>query len=209
MPEMDFTFLRRPDGHEVGGIFGNPAAARSTWNTTFEVADTDAAVAAALAHGGKSDGASDILYGRIATVLDPFGAEFSVITEPLTVKPGRLPALPVTRPSAAEFAVRGHGRPRVLGDEVGVDLRADEQASRGRGDHLGIHVGHVAGHPDARHRGRPGRFGGDDRADDVPVHLMQLNSRPSWTSTSARTMKRGATTSACRGTTSPDRRRRR
>jgi uncharacterized protein len=80
MPETDFTFLRRPDGHEVGGIFGNPAAARSTWNTTFEVADTDAAVAAALAHGGKSNGASDMLYGRIATVLDPFGAEFSVIT---------------------------------------------------------------------------------------------------------------------------------
>ena len=26
MPEADFTFLRRPDGHEVGGIFGNPAA---------------------------------------------------------------------------------------------------------------------------------------------------------------------------------------
>jgi uncharacterized protein len=80
MPETDFTFLRRSDGHEVGGIFGNPAAARSTWNTTFEVADTDAAVAAALAHGGKSNGASDMLYGRIATVLDPFGAEFSVIT---------------------------------------------------------------------------------------------------------------------------------
>ena len=73
MPEMDFTFLRRPDGHEVGGIFGNPAAARSTWATTFEVADTDAAVAAALANGGKSDGASDILYGRIATVLDRSG----------------------------------------------------------------------------------------------------------------------------------------
>ena len=41
MPEADFTFLRRPDGHEVGGIFGNPAAHGSTWNTVFEVADTD------------------------------------------------------------------------------------------------------------------------------------------------------------------------
>jgi uncharacterized protein len=82
MPELDFTFLRRPDGHEVGGIFGNPAAARSTWNTTFEVADTDAALAAAVAHGGKSEGAADMRYGRIATVLDPFGAEFSMITRP-------------------------------------------------------------------------------------------------------------------------------
>src|SRR5918997_5821587 len=41
MPEADFTFLRRPDGHEVGGIFGDPAAPRSRWATTFEVADTD------------------------------------------------------------------------------------------------------------------------------------------------------------------------
>ena len=44
MPGVDFTFLRRPDGHEVGGIFGNPAAHGSTWNTVFEVADTDEAV---------------------------------------------------------------------------------------------------------------------------------------------------------------------
>ena len=53
MPEADFTFLRLPDGHEVGGIFGNPAAPRSTWATVFEVADTDEAVRRANETGGK------------------------------------------------------------------------------------------------------------------------------------------------------------
>jgi uncharacterized protein len=80
MPEADFTFLRRPDGHEVGGIFGSPGARGSTWNTTFEVADTDAVVARANAAGGKAAEPSTMLYGRIATITDPFGVEFSVIT---------------------------------------------------------------------------------------------------------------------------------
>ena len=52
----------------------------STWNTVFEVADTDEAVRRARDAGGKSEEPSDMLYGRIATVLDPFGTEFSVIT---------------------------------------------------------------------------------------------------------------------------------
>jgi predicted enzyme related to lactoylglutathione lyase len=80
LPDFDFTFLRRPDGHEVGGIFGNPAATRSRWETTFEVADTDATVARAVAAGGRAGEPSDMVYGRIATVTDPFGTEFSVIT---------------------------------------------------------------------------------------------------------------------------------
>jgi predicted enzyme related to lactoylglutathione lyase len=80
LPGADFTFLRRPDGHEIGGIFGNPAAHGSTWNTVFEVADTDEAVRRAREAGGKSDEASDMLYGRIASMSDPFGTEFSVIT---------------------------------------------------------------------------------------------------------------------------------
>jgi predicted enzyme related to lactoylglutathione lyase len=82
MPEADFTFLRRPDGHEIGGIFGNPAAPRSTWNTLFEVADTDEVVRRAAAAGGKAEVPSDMLYGRIAAVTDPFGVEFTVITRP-------------------------------------------------------------------------------------------------------------------------------
>ncbi|MCS7478079.1 VOC family protein [Umezawaea endophytica] len=80
VPDFDFTFLRRRDGHEIGGIFGNPEAARSRWETTFEVADTDAALARAVASGGVAGEASDMVYGRIATITDPFGTEFSVIT---------------------------------------------------------------------------------------------------------------------------------
>jgi hypothetical protein len=79
LPEFDFTFLRRPDGHEIGGIFGSPAAAASSWSTTFEVADTDEAVAAARQAGGTATDPEDIPYGRISTVHDPFGTEFSVI----------------------------------------------------------------------------------------------------------------------------------
>ena len=81
MPEFDFTFLRRPDGHEIGGIMGTPGSV-SAWATTFEVAGTDEAVERALAHGGSSDGATDFLSGRLATITDPFGAQFSIITRP-------------------------------------------------------------------------------------------------------------------------------
>ncbi|MGC5022418.1 VOC family protein [Micromonospora sp. DT47] len=82
LPGFDFTFLRRPDGHEIGGIFGLPEAPSSRWATTFEVADTDAVVARARAAGGTSGDVEDMLYGRIATITDPFGAEFSVIARP-------------------------------------------------------------------------------------------------------------------------------
>jgi uncharacterized protein len=82
LPEFDFTFLRRPDGHEVGGIMGLPDAPRSAWATTFEVADTDAVVARATAAGGTAGAPEDFLYGRMATITDPFGAEFSVIARP-------------------------------------------------------------------------------------------------------------------------------
>jgi predicted enzyme related to lactoylglutathione lyase len=82
LPEFDFTFLRRPDGHEIGGIMGLPDAVSSTWTTTFEVDDTDAVVARATAAGGTCSPPEDFLYGRMATIVDPFGAEFSVIARP-------------------------------------------------------------------------------------------------------------------------------
>ena len=75
---MDFTFLRRPDGHEIGGIVGDAAASESSWGTLFQVADTDAAVAAARAHGGIAEDPTDMVYGRTADVTDPFGAKFTV-----------------------------------------------------------------------------------------------------------------------------------
>jgi uncharacterized protein len=74
------TFLRRRDGHEIGGIFGRPDASSSAWATTFEVADTDAVVERAIAGSGTSSTPEDMIYGRIATLTDPFGTEFSVIT---------------------------------------------------------------------------------------------------------------------------------
>ena len=80
MPEADFTFLRRPDGHEIGGIFGDRAAPRSRWATTFEVVDTDDIVRRAHAAGGKAAEPVNMVYGRLAAITDPFGAEFSVIT---------------------------------------------------------------------------------------------------------------------------------
>ena len=52
------------------------------WSTTFEVADTDAVVEQARAGGGQAGEPEDFVYGRMATVTDPFGAEFSVIARP-------------------------------------------------------------------------------------------------------------------------------
>ena len=80
LPGLDFTFLRRPDGHEVGGIMGVPGSTTSAWNTTFEVADTDATVARAVELGGAvSSPPETMIYGRIATLTDPAGAEFSLV----------------------------------------------------------------------------------------------------------------------------------
>jgi predicted enzyme related to lactoylglutathione lyase len=82
LPAVDFTFLRRPDGHEIGGIMGDPAAAASAWGTLFEVADTDEAVARAVAAGGRAGTPSDFIYGRIAEITDPFGTPFTIGARP-------------------------------------------------------------------------------------------------------------------------------
>jgi uncharacterized protein len=81
---MDFTFLRRPDGHEIGGIMGVAEAPGSSWATTFEVADTDAVVERAVAGGGRATTPDDFIYGRLASITDPFGTELSVIARPPT-----------------------------------------------------------------------------------------------------------------------------
>ncbi len=82
LPDLDFTFLRRPDGHEVAGIVGAPDVPGSAWGTTFAVADTDAAVQRAIAAGGTCGEPEDTVYARLATITDPFGAEFSVGARP-------------------------------------------------------------------------------------------------------------------------------
>lgn len=78
MPDLDFTFLRRPDGHEIGGIIGDPGATASKWSTLFMVDDTDTAVRSATDAGGTCLNVENTIYGRMAVLIDPFGAEFSV-----------------------------------------------------------------------------------------------------------------------------------
>jgi uncharacterized protein len=78
MPDFDFTFLRRPDGHEIGGIAGDPKAKSSRWTTLFQVDDVDAAVRRAVGAGGTAAEPFDMIYGRLADITDPFGTEFQV-----------------------------------------------------------------------------------------------------------------------------------
>ncbi|MCL7379143.1 VOC family protein [Streptomyces sp. 35G-GA-8] len=78
LPGADFTFLRRPDGHEIGGIMGDPEAPSAGWQTLFEVADTDVAVERAVAAGGTAETPSDTIYARMAKITDPFGNTFQV-----------------------------------------------------------------------------------------------------------------------------------
>jgi predicted enzyme related to lactoylglutathione lyase len=82
MPGFDFSFLRLPDGHEIGGIMGMPDVLTSVWNTTIEVADTDDVIRLAAAAGAECGEAQATPYGRMASFVDPFGAEVSVIARP-------------------------------------------------------------------------------------------------------------------------------
>lgn len=77
-PGVDFTFLRRPDGHEIGGIVGDSSATKSMWDTMFLVHDIDEAVRKAVDTGGSASTPDDTPYGRIVQITDPFGAEFTV-----------------------------------------------------------------------------------------------------------------------------------
>ncbi|QXJ19968.1 VOC family protein [Actinomadura graeca] len=80
VPGMDYTALRRPDGHYIGGIHGEPGAAETSWISYFDVADADEAVRRVRAGGGTVDEEpQDTPYGRIAAVRDPFGAPFRVM----------------------------------------------------------------------------------------------------------------------------------
>ncbi|MEW1718884.1 VOC family protein [Streptomyces sp. NPDC093109] len=78
LPGADFTFLRRPDGHEIGGILGDPDAPAAAWQTLFAVADADAAAERAVAAGGAAGVPHDTFYARMVTITDPFGTVFEV-----------------------------------------------------------------------------------------------------------------------------------
>ena len=81
LPDFDFTFLRRPDGHEVGGIMGVPECAVGVEHH-LRGGRYRCGARPARGHGGHAGEPEDFVYGRMATVTDPFGVEFSVITRP-------------------------------------------------------------------------------------------------------------------------------
>ncbi|MGI5169357.1 VOC family protein [Spirillospora sp. CA-253888] len=81
VPDLpSYHVLARPDGHAIGGVQREPSAERSTWLTTFEVEDADAAVRRVREGGGELlEEAQDSPYGRFAKVADPFGVPFMVM----------------------------------------------------------------------------------------------------------------------------------
>ena len=82
-----FTCLPPPRRARGRGHHGRPGRG-SSWTTTLEVAGTDEVVRRAIEAGGACPGGTqDFVYGRMATITDPFGAEFTVITRPETPLP--------------------------------------------------------------------------------------------------------------------------
>ncbi len=69
------------DGEPVLGSMGAFAVPVSFWMTYFTVVDVDAAVARAVAMGGTTlHGPEDTPFGRLATLSDPEGAVFSLVS---------------------------------------------------------------------------------------------------------------------------------
>jgi predicted enzyme related to lactoylglutathione lyase len=80
---MDYWTLHNGD-ETVAGLMpmgdSFPKEVPSHWNTYFAVTDTDAAAKKVQQLGGRVvQPPSDTPYGRMASVADPFGAEFSLI----------------------------------------------------------------------------------------------------------------------------------
>jgi predicted enzyme related to lactoylglutathione lyase len=78
----EYTTFHR-EGEPLGGIGGlgnRPPETPPHWMSYFTVADTDAALAAAIERGATVLGEpADTPYGRMASITDPQGATFSVI----------------------------------------------------------------------------------------------------------------------------------
>jgi hypothetical protein len=63
----------------IGGMMGAPEGTPNGWTAFIEVADVDAAVGAAVAGGAKVVAAAeDTPFGRMSTLVDPFGAVIAV-----------------------------------------------------------------------------------------------------------------------------------
>jgi len=82
--EFRYTTMRDPGGKgELAGIMDAkaflPNSVPAHWSVYWEVADADAAVAKVKALGGSVVmDAQDTPYGRLATVVDPAGAQFKL-----------------------------------------------------------------------------------------------------------------------------------
>ncbi|HEY1973415.1 MAG TPA: VOC family protein [Pseudonocardia sp.] len=63
----------------IGGLAGAPEGTPNGWTAFIEVADVDTAVAAAVSGGAKVlAAAEDTPFGRMGTLIDPFGAVIAV-----------------------------------------------------------------------------------------------------------------------------------
>lgn len=83
-PEFRYTTLKIGEEDLAGIMDGKrhlPQGAVSRWTVVFAVTETDAAVAQVVAFGGSVRiAAADSPYGRLATVVDPTGAVFALIS---------------------------------------------------------------------------------------------------------------------------------
>jgi hypothetical protein len=83
-PEFRYTTLKVGD-EELAGIMDAatflPVGVPAHWTIVFAVADTDASLAQVVTLGGAVVvPAADSPYGRLATVSDPTGATFSLVS---------------------------------------------------------------------------------------------------------------------------------
>jgi hypothetical protein len=83
--DMEYYFLKRGDEMLAGVMQIDPAWGdfHPNWAIYFMVADADKAAEIAAGHGGKMLGPiEDTPYGRMAALVDPFGAHFKIIQPP-------------------------------------------------------------------------------------------------------------------------------
>lgn len=83
---MEYYVLKHGDAMLAGVMQIDPAWGNmpAQWVNYFAVANVDETVATAIANGGKQMGAiDDSPFGRIAALMDPFGAIFKLVQPPV------------------------------------------------------------------------------------------------------------------------------
>ena len=83
-PEFRYTTLGTGDSATAGIMDASdflPAEVPASWQVYFAVEDTDAAIEKAVAMGAQVvDGPDDSPFGRLATISDPTGARFKIVS---------------------------------------------------------------------------------------------------------------------------------